>query len=109
MEKRTEFYDGILYKIEYKPELSNPHYYTRKYVYYVKTEDKTYIHSKKAINTIIANLHGYKENDVWFVGYWKFKNKTQPSISNSLHKYFEFDYNEQEDVYVYTLVEPYDD
>ena len=109
MRNNIEFYNGILYKIGYKPELSNPHYYTKKYVYYVKTEDTNYPHAKKAINSIIANLHGYKEDDIWFEGYWKFKNKKEPSILNALHKYFEFDYNEQEDVYVYTLIEPYDD
>ena len=30
-------------------------------------------------------------------------------MTSGLHKYFEFDYDEEKDVYIYTLVEPYDD
>lgn len=35
----TGFYDGILYQIEYKPELSNNDY-TQHKVYHVRTEDE---------------------------------------------------------------------
>lgn len=37
------------------------------------------------------------------------KNKQNPSMENVFHSYHEFSYNEELDVYVYTLVIPYDD
>lgn len=35
-------YNGILYKIEYKPELSQKDY-TQRHVYHIKTNDKDYL------------------------------------------------------------------
>lgn len=58
----VHFYNGILYQIEYQPQLSNDDY-TQHRVYHIKTE----------------------------------------------HVYYEFSYNEEFDVYVYTFVRPYDD
>ena len=54
----AHFYNGILYQIEYKPELSNNDY-------------------------------------------------TQHKVYHNV--YYEFTYNEELDVYVYTFVKPYDD
>lgn len=72
---KQAFYNGILYQIEYQPQLSNSDY-TQHKVYHIKTEEK---------------------------------NDKEPSMLNALHIYYEFSYNEELDVYVYTFVRPYDD
>lgn len=46
------FYNGILYQIEYQPQLSGS-YYTQHEVYYIKTDDENYPHAKKAIASIM--------------------------------------------------------
>lgn len=70
---KQAFYNGILYTVEYQPQLSD-NYYTQHKVYHMKTEDENY-----------------------------------PSMSNALHVYYEFSYNEELDVYVYIFVRPYND
>ena len=97
----SKSYDGILYQIEYKPELSQ-RTYTKKQVYYVKTEDDNYPHAHKAIESIM-------DDGSWRKGIWLTKNEDSPSMENALHTYHEFTYNEELDVYVYTFVRPYDD
>lgn len=52
---------------------------------------------------------GYKQGEIWDKGLYLIKNKREPSILNALHVYYEFSYDEELDVYVYTFVEPYDD
>lgn len=42
-------------------------------------------------------------------GLYQLKNDREPSMSNALHVYYEFAYDEELDVYVYTFVRPYDD
>lgn len=76
---KQAFYNGILYQIEYQPQLSNMDY-TRHQVYHIKSE-----------------------------GWYSIKNKQEPSMLNALHVYYKFSYNEELDVYVYTFVRPYDD
>ena len=98
---KSESYDGILYQIEYKPELSQ-RTYTRKQVYHIKTEDDNYPHAHKAIESIM-------DDGSWRKGIWLVKNQDSPSMENALHTYHEFTYNEELDVYVYTFVRPYDD
>lgn len=98
---RTEFYNGYMYQIEYKRELSNNDY-TQHHVYHIKTEDENYPHAHKAIESIMSD-------GSWRKGYWLFKNEQEPSMVNALHSYHEFSYNEELDVYVYTEVIPYDD
>lgn len=98
---KNEFFDGILYQIEYKPELSNGDY-TQHRVYYIKTEDDNYPHAHKAIESIM-------NDGSWRKGYKKMKVKENLSIENTFHSYHEFEYNCDEDCYVYTLVIPYDD
>lgn len=98
---RTEFYNGCLYQIEYKRELSNWDY-TQHHVYHIKTEDMNYPHAHKAIESIL-------NDGSWTKGYWLHKNKLEPSMVNALHSYHEFSYNEKLNVYVYTKVIPYDD
>ena len=98
---RTEFYNGYMYQIEYKRELSNWDY-TQHHVYYIKTEDMNYPHAHKAIESIM-------NDGSWTKGYWLHKNKLEPSMVNALHSYHEFSYNEKLNVYVYTKVIPYDD
>lgn len=97
----NQFYDGILYQIEYKPNLSQRNY-TQKKVYHIRTEDENYPHAHKAIESIM-------DDDSWRKGVWVMKNQDQPSMENALHSYHEFEYNEELDVYVYTFVRPYDD
>lgn len=98
---RNEFYEGVLYQIEYKRELSNRDY-TKHLVYHIKTEDDNYPHAHKAIESIM-------DNGSWRKGIWLIKNQDSPSMENALHSYHEFSYDEELDVYVYTLVVPYDD
>ena len=105
---KTRFYNGILYQIEYKPELSNNDY-TKHKVYHIKTEDENYPHARKAIASIMEDELGYKQGEIWNKGLYQVKNDTKPSILNALHVYYEFSYNEELDVYVYTFVKPYDD
>lgn len=106
--QKTNFYDGILYQIEYQPQLSNRDY-TQHLVYHIKTDDENYPHAKKAIASIMADILGYHPEDIWSKGEWLLKNKKEPSMLNALHYYYEFSYNEELDVYVYTFVRPYDD
>ena len=98
---KTEFYEGILYQIEYKPELSNLDY-TKHLVYHIKTEQDNYPKAHKAIESIM-------DDGSWRKGIWLVKNQDSPSMKNALHSYHEFSYDEELDVYVYTLVKPYDD
>ena len=105
---KTVSYNGSVYQIKYKDELSQK-IYTQRLVYYIKSDNDNYCLAKKEINELICDIHGYKPEDVWSKGYYLLKNKRNPSMTNGLHKYFEFDYDEEKDVYIYTLVEPYDD
>lgn len=98
---RTAFYNGILYQIEYQKELSNNRY-TQKHVYHIKTENINFHNAHTAIESIM-------DDKSWRAGYWKLQNRMYPSISNALHSYHTFDYNEELDVYVYTRIVPYDD
>ena len=98
---RTEFYNSIMYQIEYKPELSNMDY-TQHKVYHIKTDDESYPHAHKAIESIM-------DDGSWTEGYYHHKNKIEPSMINGLHSYHKFSYDEELDVFVYTLVRPYDD
>lgn len=104
----AHFYNGILYQIKYKPELSNNDY-TKHKVYHIKTEDESYPHARKAIASIMEDILGYEQGAIWNKGLYQLKNNREPSTSNALHVYYEFTYNEELDVYVYTFVKPYDD
>ena len=105
---KAHFYNGILYQIKYKPELSNNDY-TKHKVYHIKTEDESYPHARKAIASIMEDILGYEQGAIWNKGLYQLKNEKKPSMSNTLHVYYEFTYNEELEVYVYTFVRPYDD
>ena len=105
---KPAFYDGILYQIEYQPQLSNNDY-TQHKVYHIKTEDENYPHARKAIASIMEDELGYKQDEIWSKGLWQMKNKQEPSMVNAFHVYYEFSYNEDLSVYVYTFVIPYND
>ena len=49
---KQAFYNGILYQIEYQPQLSDS-YYTQHTVYHIKTEDENYPRARKAIASIM--------------------------------------------------------
>lgn len=104
----TGFYNGILYQIEYQPQLSNSDY-TQHKVYYIKTEDESYPHARKAIVSIMEDELGYKQGELWSKSLYQLKNDKEPSVLNALHEYYKFSYEESLDVYVFTLVIPYDD
>ena len=104
----VHFYNGILYQIEYQPKLSNNRY-TQHKVYHIKTEDKDYNHAKKAITSIMEDELDYVQGEIWSKGLYQLKNDKEPCLPNALHVYYEFSYNEELDVYVYTFVKPYDD
>lgn len=105
---KQAFYNGILYQIEYQPQLSNSDY-TQHHVYHIKTDDENYPHAKKAIASIMEDKLGYRQGAIWSEGWHQLMNKRRPSMAHALHVYFKFEYNEELDVYVYTFVRPYDD
>ena len=105
---KPAFYNGILYQIEYQPQLSNNDY-TQHKVYHIKTKDMNYLHAKKAIASIMEDELGYKQGEIWTRGFYLQKSDKEPSMLNALHVYYEFSYNEELDMYVYTFVRPYDD
>lgn len=96
-----EFYNGHMYQSEYKKELSNNDY-TQHHVYHIKSDDESYPHAHKAIESIM-------DDGSWTEGYYQYKNKVEPSMLNALHSYHKFSFNEELDCYVYELVIPYDD
>ena len=97
----VEFYNGHMYQSEYKKELSNNDY-TQHHVYHIKSDDESYPHAHKAIQSLM-------DDGSWPEGYWQHKNKIEPSMLNALHSYHKFSFNEELDCYVYELVIPYDD
>lgn len=105
---QIHFYNGILYKVEYQPKLSNNDY-TQHKVYHIETDDENYPHARKAIAPIMEDELGYKQGEIWSKGLWQIKNKQEPSMLNALHVYYEFTYDENIDRYVYTFIRPYDD
>lgn len=105
---QIHFYNGILYKVEYQPKLSNNDY-TQHKVYHIETDDENYPRAKMAIASIMEDELGYKQDEIWSKGLWQIKNKQEPSMLNALHVYYEFTYDENIDRYVYTFVRPYDD
>lgn len=105
---KPAFYNGILYQIEYQPQLSNSDY-TQHKVYHIRTEDENYPHARKAIESIMADILGYEQDYIWTEGAYHIWNEQKPSMENALHPYYRFTYNEELDVYVYTFVRPYDD
>ena len=98
---RTEFYNGYMYQIQYMPELSN-HDYTQHKVYHIISDDDNYPHAHLAIESIM-------NDGSWRKSEWQIKYRNEPTMANALHTYHEFKYDEDKDVYVYTLVTPYDD
>ena len=99
--ERTEFYHGYMYKIQYQKELSNSDY-TQHHVYHIISDDYNFKHAHEAIESIM-------NDGSWRRKEWEEKNKQEPSMINALHPYHTFSYDEDLDVYVYTLVRPYDD
>ena len=136
--RKQAFYNGILYQIEYQPQLSNMDY-TRHQVYHIKTEDENCLHVRRAIASVIEDKLGYKQEEIWSKGKQEeiknrqdpfilnalhvrkaivsviedkqeeIKNRQDPFMLNALHVYCKSLYNEGLDVYVYTFVRPYDD
>lgn len=69
---KQAFYNGILYQIEYQPQLSNMDY-TQHQVYHIKTEDENYPHARKAIASIMEDELGYKQGEIWSEGLYQLK------------------------------------
>jgi hypothetical protein len=92
-----------MYEITYKKELSNSDY-TQHKVYHIKSDVDDFHKAKREIAALME-----KEYTIWSSGLYYAKNRNEPSMSNALHPYYTFSYNEDLDVYVYTLVFPYDD
>ena len=105
---QIHFYNGILYKVEYQPQLSNSDY-TQHKVYHIETDDENHPHARKAISSIMEDVLGYTQGYVWSYAQYQMKNKQEPSMLNALHVYYKFTYDESIDRYVYTFVRPYDD
>ena len=105
---QTYFYNGMLYKVEYQPKLSNNDY-TQHEVYHIETEDENHPHARKAISSIMEDVLGYEQGTIWSYAQYHMKNKQEPSMLNDLHVYYKFTYDESIDRYVYTFVRPYDD
>lgn len=96
--------DGSTYEISL---LYCNNFYGRKSVYHIHSNEENYPRAKRNIAEYMEQLLGKKE--IWFKGLWEIKNEQNPCIENGLHAYYEFSYDEENDVYVYTYVEPYDD
>ena len=105
---QIHFYNGMLYKVEYKPELSNNDY-TQHKVYHIETDDENHPHARKAISSIMEDVLGYEQGTIWSYAQYQMKTKLEPSILSALHVYYKFTYDESIDRYVYTFVIPYDD
>ena len=105
---KQAFYNGILYQIEYQPQLSNSDYTEHK-VCHIKSEDENYPHARKAVASVMEDEPGYRKGEIWSEGLYQLKNDREPSVLNTLHVCYEFSYNEELDVYVHTFVRPYDD
>jgi hypothetical protein len=105
---QSEFYNGMLYSIEYKPHLSNNRY-TQHHVYHIKTDEESYPKAHKAIASIMEDILGFEQGYIWDIGIYNLKNKMKPSIDNALHVHHKFEYDEKLDVFVYTFIRPYDD
>lgn len=105
---KQAFYNGMLYQIEYQPQLSNNDY-TQHKVYHIKTEEENYGKSRKAIVSIMEEELGYKQWYLWSAGEYCIKNTQQPSMTNAFHPYYKFTYDKDLDVYVFTLIIPYGD
>ena len=106
--KENKVKNGILYQIEYQKELST-NFYTQRRVYHIKTVNESFFSARHTISHIMEVLLGYKDGNIWSKGLWLIKNQKNPSMENALHVYYEFSYDEDLDVYVYTFVRPYDD
>ena len=52
MRTQEHFYNSMLYKVEYQPELSQS-YYTQRHVYHIRTEEERYPEAHKAIQAIM--------------------------------------------------------
>lgn len=55
---KQALYNGILYQIEYQPELSDNDY-TQHKVYHIKTEEENYGKSGKAIISVMEEMIKY--------------------------------------------------
>ena len=104
---QIHFYNDILYKVEYQPQLSNSN--SQHKVYHIETEDENCPHARKAISSIMEGVLGYEQGTIWSYAQYQMKNKQEPSILNALHVYYKFTYDKNIDRYVYTFVIPYDD
>lgn len=93
--------DGYVYCIKYKKELSN-YDHTEHHVYHIISDNDNYPRSHSIIMSIM-------NDGSWKKGHWIAMNKQYPSKANALHPYHEFSYDEELDVYVYTIVIPHDD
>ena len=49
---KQAFYNGILYQIEYQPQLSNSDY-TQHRVYHIKTDDENYPHAREELDVYV--------------------------------------------------------
>lgn len=63
---KQAFYNGILYQIEYQPELSNNDY-TQHKVYHIKTEEENYGKARKAIVSVMEEELGHKQGYLWLM------------------------------------------
>lgn len=95
--------NGVLYKIEYQPSLSN-YDYTQHKVFHIKTAEEHYPTAKKAIVTKMKEILG---QDPWSKGIWEIRRKKD--AFNYFHSYYTFTYDTEIDAFVYILVTPYDD
>ena len=86
---KQAFYNGILYQIEYQPQLSDNDY-TQHKVYHIKTEEENYGKLRKAIVFVMEEELKYKQGYLWSVGEYHIKNTQQPSMTNAFHPYYKF-------------------
>lgn len=90
------------YAVAYQPHLSS-NMYTKKHVYYVKTEVESYHIAKKDILSIMNLVFNYK--DLLSAG----SHAMAKTIEQALKPYYKFNYNDELDMFEITIIEPYDD
>lgn len=103
-----EFYNGILYKVEYQPNLST-NYYGRRKAYFIETEEENWSKARIAIASIMEDILGYKQGSIVSKGQHQMKYQVNPTMQNAFAPYYEFSFDEHINKYVYTFIEPYDD
>lgn len=90
---KQAFYNGILYQIEYQPELSDNDY-TQHKVYHIRTEEENYGKAGKVIVSVMEEELGHKQGYLWSEGEYHIKNTQCSPMTDAFHPYCKFTYDD---------------